>query len=104
VTRKSRFGNLGDVAPAEMPDVEPAATPTVPERISPPDNLRRSGKRDSLGVRVKPALKERLDQLVLDLRKNDWAITHHDIVEHLLEQLDDPEFVNAMLISWSKTK
>jgi len=101
VSKPKRFGNLGDVEPARMSEAE---APASAGRISPPDNLRRSGKRDSLGVRVKPALKERLDQLVLDLRKNDWAITHHDIVEHLLEQLDDPEFVNAMLISWTKSK
>lgn len=99
---------LQDDTPAATPDATPTTRPAEPtpratppaasiELPAPPPGLRLGEKRESIGVRVLPQYKQRLDRLVADLRHQGWPLSQHHIMEHLLDRLDDPEFVRQML-------
>lgn len=86
-----------------QPQVE--AVPVPPESTLPtftfhlpqmPNAGQVPGKRENLSARVLPHLRDGLKRYVSSLTSQGFEISQHEVLEHWLVQLQDPEYAQAL--------
>jgi len=88
-----------------QPHIEPLPAARPPEPALPTFNFHLPqmpnagqvpGKRENLSARVLPHLRDGLKRYVSSLTSQGFEISQHEVLEHWLVQLQDPEYAQAL--------